>query len=235
MSERGQATVEHLGLLLCAVALTLALAVGLAHGGLVGTIARAIDGDRGTPAPDLSLAAAALIGDATAPTVDDVAVLLADSLGSREAQRRLDELAVRVLSAAVVTAPLRPHSGDIVAHVVTPADEAAVLPLLRLARRSAERRDALLQIVGGAAAAAGPVAGVAGIIAAGGSQVADRPGAALPAGARAGDVVLCAPVWQRVERRPPLQPLLRPAMALAVVRAGIVLRHRVIAGDDCRW
>jgi hypothetical protein len=197
MPSRGQATVELVALLVVAAALTLALAPRV--GGLATVLAAHLGGGPAAPAlasRELALAAAALRGEPAAPTVDDAAVLLGDVLGPAAAGRALDALAARELAPLQVGAdprtPARQRPGTVVAHVVTAGEEASYAPYLRDVRRANGRTRAALSLLSAAAAVAGPEAAIA----VGGAAALLAPGdvRALPAGTRAGDVILCVPV-----------------------------------------
>jgi len=110
-----------------------ALLIGVAPRvpGVAAALAGRFGGAESGPPPaarELALAAAALRGDAAAPTVEDAAVLLGDVLGPAAAAVELDRLAAATLGPAQVGGdPLsleRPRDGRTVAHVVTAAEEA---------------------------------------------------------------------------------------------------------------
>ena len=130
MESRGQATVELLALLVVMAVILVAVAPRL--GGLAATLAAHLDG--GPPARTasdraLALAAAALRGEPTAPTVEDAAVLLGDELGPDAAARALDAMAARELAPLQIGAdpgsPEQARPGPVLAHVVTAREERA--------------------------------------------------------------------------------------------------------------
>jgi hypothetical protein len=226
MRSRGQATVELLGLLVVVAVLLLALAPGL--GGVAGLIVDRLDGGA-RPAPsaarELALAAAALRGEPAAPTVEDAAVLLGDVLGRDAAARALDALAAGALARAQVGADPRSRErlrpGTVVAHVVTVREEAAYRPFLQQLRRSRGQARAVLSLAAAAAGLAGPEAGIAASAAA--ALLAPADERALPAGTRAGDVILCIPVTTPRG----------DAVVRTVLRAGRPLQRKVVRRAAC--
>ena len=226
MEARGQATVELLALLVVVAVVLMAVAPRL--GGLAGTVAARLDGGpppRAGSDRALALAAAALRGEPAAPTVEDAAVLLGDEIGPDAAARALDALAARELAPLQIgagpAAPERSRPGAVVAHVVTAREERGYAPVLRLIRRSHAQTGAALSLLTAAAALAGPEAALA----MGGAAALATPGAtrALPAGTRAGDVILCLPVTTTRG----------DAVVLTVLRAGRPLQRRLERRADC--
>ncbi|MDX6378293.1 MAG: hypothetical protein QOE98_2596 [Gaiellaceae bacterium] len=205
-----------------------ALTIGVAPHvpGAVSAIAGRLGGtaDRPVAGRELALAAAALRGEAAAPTVEDAAVLLGDLLGPAAAGRALDELAATTLGPAQVGSdPLsreRPRAGRISGHVVTAAEEAFYRPVLVLRRRNASEQRAAMTLLTTAVAAVLPELAPLGFAVA--LTGGDDDGA-LPPATRTGDAVLCVPV----------DTAAGAALVLAVVRDGRLLQRKVVRRARC--
>jgi hypothetical protein len=225
VGSRGQATVEHLALMAAVAALLIGVAPHVPAA--ASTIAGRLGGSAEAPqsaARELGLAAAALRGEAAAPTVEDAAVLLGDVLGPAPAGAALDHLAAATLGPAQVgTDPRsreRLRGGRIVAHVVTAGEEAFYRPLLVRLRRGASSDQAALSLLTAAAAVAAPELALLGIAV---TLTGQDAGRALPPATRAGDAVLCVPV----------DTAQGGALVLAVVRDGHVVQRKVVRRAAC--
>ncbi len=172
-------------------------------------------------ARELALAAAALRGEAAAPTVEDAAVLLGDVLGPVAAGRALDELAVATLGPAQVGAdpffPDTARAGRSTGHVVTAAEEAASRAIVVRARRSSSLRQSVMSLLAGATAVAFPEIALATTL------VGEDHDGALPPGTRTGDVLLCVPV----------DAAHGASLVLAVLRDGRLLQRKVVRRAQC--
>ena len=117
-------------------------------------------------ARELALAAAALRGEAAAPTVEDAAVLSATCWPAAAAVE-LDRLAAATLgprrSGSDPRSRERRRDARIVAHVVTAAEEALYRPILVRLRRSASSDQAALAVLTAAASWSAPELALLGV------------------------------------------------------------------------
>jgi hypothetical protein len=194
---------------------------------IASAIAGHLGGHDSAPPPaarELALAAAALRGEAAAPTVEDAAVLLGDVLGPAAAAAQLDRLAAATLGPAQVgndpRSLERSRNGPIVAHVVTAAEEALYRPILVRLRRSASSDQAALTLFTAAASMVAPELALLGVAV---TLTGQDAGNALPPATRAGDAVLCVPV----------DTARGAALVLAVVRDGHLVQRKVVRRAQC--
>jgi hypothetical protein len=164
--------------------------------------------------------------------VADVAALLDAGMERQAATTMLTALARARLAPRVVLAAqpgrARPRPGTVAVRIVSAADEARLTPLVRrAAERAADRHLAAQLVAIGLGLALGPEAGLAGDLA---TLAVPGPGRALPPGTRAGDVLLCIPVWWlppgRITRE-------RAGLLRAAVRAGRLVAWRVAGAARC--
>jgi hypothetical protein len=259
-SDRGQATVDHLGVVACVAAALLGLGAFLEHAGVADLVRTAVTGRRapGLDGADRATLIAALDGVSGAPGLDD-AIAIAALGRDEEALRPLvaavayERYAPAALSRPLDQAVIEPN-GSGRAAIVSPADERRRVAAENTLRVSRNRRQAAVlaaEVVVGVVTESvivGIGAAIAGRLLGGPSAAA---GTDLPPGFAAGDVVLCIPVrWRSLAPAaarvgiPPAPPgeaidaTTQPGRTLdaslvVIVRDGHELLRHAISGRAC--